>query len=95
MERRTRRPHGIRSRKISVSVSEEDLKVLTARAKRMHRGNLSAVVHDMVAALKREEALDELLGMLGGDRVTEEEMQKLRNEIAAAPPGPRKRRSAA
>jgi len=95
MERRTRRPHGIRSRKISVSVSEDDLKVLTARAKRMHRGNLSAVVHDMVVALKREEALDELLGMLGGDRVTEEEMQKLRNEIAAAPPGPRKRRSAA
>jgi hypothetical protein len=95
MEPRTRRPHGIRSRKISVSVSAEDLKVLTARAKRMHRGNLSAVVHDMVAALRREDALDELLGMLGGDRVTEDSMQKLRNEIAAAPLGPRKRRSAA
>lgn len=76
-------------------MSEEDLKVLSARAKRVHRGNLSAVVHEMVAALKREEALDELLGVLGGDRVTEEEMQKLRKEIAAAPTGPRKRRSAA
>jgi hypothetical protein len=76
-------------------VSAEDLKILSARAKRMHRGNLSAVVHEMVAALKREEALDELLETLGGDRVTEEEMQRLRNEIAAAPTGPRKRRSAA
>jgi hypothetical protein len=61
----------------------------------MHHGNLSAVVHEMVAALKREEALDELLGMLGGEPVTEEEMQKLRNEMAAAPTGRRKRRSAA
>lgn len=78
-----------------MSVSEEDLAVLTARAKRMHRGNLSAVVHDMVVALKREQALDELLGVLGADRVTEKEMVKLRQEIAAAKPGPRRRRSAA
>ena len=95
MKKGTRRPHGIRSRKISVSVSEEDLAVLSARAKRMHRGNLSAVVHDMVVALKREQALDELLGVLGGDRVTAEEMLKLRQEIAATKPGPRRRRAAA
>jgi hypothetical protein len=95
MQKGTRRPHGIRSRKISVSVSEEDLAVLSARARRMHRGNLSAVVHDMVVALKREQALDELLGMLGGDRVTETEMLKLRQEIAAAKPGARRRRPAA
>jgi hypothetical protein len=95
MQARTRRPHGIRSRKISVSVSADDLRVLSARAKRMHRGNLSAVVHEMVAALKREEALDELLEVLGGTSVTAEEMQKLRSEVAATPTGPRKRRSAA
>ena len=95
MKARTRRPHGIHSRKISVSVSAEDLEVLSARAKRVHHGNLSAVVHEMVATLKREEALDELLEMLGGERVTDEEMQKLRNEIAAVPTGRRKRRSAA
>jgi hypothetical protein len=95
MEQRARRPHGIRSRKISVSVSEDDLKVLSARAKRMHRGNLSAVVHEMVATLKREEALDEVLEMLGGGKVTEVDLQELRKEIAAAPTGPRKRRPAA
>lgn len=95
MQKGTRRAHGIRSRKISVSVSAEDLAVLSARAKRMHRGNLSAVVHDMVVALKREQALDELLGELGADRVTEADKQKLREEIAAAKPGARKRRSAA
>lgn len=95
MQKGARRPHGIRSRKISVSVSEDDLAVLLARAKRVHRGNVSAVVHDMVVALKREQALDELLGVLGGDRVTAEEMSKLREEIAAAKPAPRKRRRAA
>ncbi len=69
--------------------------MLSARAKRLHHGNVSAVVHEMVAALKREEALDELVVMLGAERVTEAEMQTLRHEIAAAPAGRRKRRSAA
>jgi hypothetical protein len=98
MQKRARRPHGINSRKISVSVSEDDLKVLSARAKRLHRGNISATVHEMVATLKREEAADEVLGMLGGDQVTEEEMQAVRDEIAtagAARQKPRKRRTAA
>lgn len=84
MQKRARRPHGIRSRKISVSVSEDDLRVLRARAKRLHRGNLSAVVHEMAAAVKREEAADELLKMLGGDRITEGELQAIRDEVAAA-----------
>ena len=91
MEKRRRAPHGIRSRKISVSVSEADLKVLAARAKRVHHGNLSAVVHEMVETLRREEALGELLGLLGGDGVTEKEMLALRREIAEAKAGPKKR----
>jgi hypothetical protein len=94
MEERARRPHGIRSRKVSISVSEEDLRVLSARAKRLHRGNLSAVVHEMVASLRREEAADELLEMLGAERVTPAEMQRLRDEVAA-PPTPRRKRGSA
>jgi hypothetical protein len=95
MNPRSRREHGIRSRKISVSVSEEDLAVLSARAARVHRGNLSAVVHEMAAAVRREEAADELLEMLGGERVTEEEMQRVRDEVAAAPLAPRRKRRVA
>jgi hypothetical protein len=65
-------------------VSEADLRVLSARAKRVHRGNLSAVVHELVLALKRQEAADQLLEMLGGDSVTEREMQAMREEISSA-----------
>lgn len=91
MKPRSRRPNGIRSRKISVSVSDDDFRVLTARAKRLYRGNLSAVVHEMAAAVKREEAADELLAMLGGDRISDSDMAEIRAEVAAAPLGRRKR----
>lgn len=95
MEKRGRRPHGIRSRKISVSLSEDDLKVLTARAKRLHRGNLSAVVHDLVATLKREEAVEHLVETLGADAVTDEELEALRAEVTGAAVHRRKPRPAA
>jgi hypothetical protein len=85
MQKRSRRAHGIQSRKISISVSEDDLRVLHARAKRVHAGNVSAVIHDMVATLRREEAIDELLEVLGGDRVSNEEIQAIRDEVAATP----------
>ena len=89
------RAHGIKSRKISISVSEEDLAVLTQRAARAHGGNVSAVVHELVVALKRNEAADQLLDLLDGDRVTEREMQAIRDEIAGPRARPRKRRTAA
>ena len=96
MQQRRRRPHGIESRKISISVSKADLDVLSGRAKRVHGGNISAVVHEMIAALRREEAADDLLEMLGGERITDEEMQSVRDEVAAAlRRPPRKRRKAA
>lgn len=95
MQPRARRPHGIGTRKISVSVTEDDLKVLVARAKRAHRGNVSAVLHDLVTTLRREEAMDRLLAKLGADSVTEDELQRLRDEIAAAPLVRSKRRPAA
>jgi hypothetical protein len=76
-------------------VSEEDLKVLSRQADRLYRGNVSALVHDMVAALKRERAADDLLDFLGGEGVTEREVQAVRDEVAAAPVKRRKRRRAA
>ena len=95
MEKRSRRPHGLHTKKISVSISADDLKTLSARARRVHRGNLSAVVHEMVATLKREEALDSLFKELGADQVSEAAMDGARAELAAVPKVKRRRRRAA
>ena len=84
MQTRSRRPRGIHSKKISVSVSAEDLVVLAARAKRVHGGNISAVLHDLVDTLRREQAADEVLEMLGGAPVTPAQMQDVRNELYGA-----------
>lgn len=75
-----RRAQGLRTKKISISVSEDDLKVLTARAKRLYGGNISAVVHDLARAARQGEALDALLEALGGERVTDAEMDAIRAE---------------
>jgi hypothetical protein len=95
MQQRTRRAHGLRARKISISVSRDDLRVLSSAARRKYGGNVSALVHAMIVTLQREEAMDDLLRSLDADRVSGAELQKLREEIAAAPTGRRKRRSAA
>ena len=92
METRSRRTHGIRSRKVSISVSEADLAVLVARARRLHRNNVSAVVHEMVESLKREEALDHLIGKLGGADHSDAELDALRAEMVGKPTGPVRRR---
>jgi hypothetical protein len=75
-----------------VSVSAEDLETLSLQAKRLHRGNVSALVHDMIVALKRGQAADDLLDLLGGNAVTEGDIQAVRDEVAAAPTKHRRRR---
>lgn len=96
MQKKTRRPHGIGTRKISVSITEADLRVVTAQAKRLYRGNVSAVLHDMVETLRRQRALDELIESFGSAPATEAELEALRAEIAAgAPKRDRRRRPAA
>lgn len=94
MQKRARRPHGIKSRKISVSLSEADLELVVAFAEQRHRGNVSAAFHDMVDTLRRQQALDHLIESFGGAPATKAELDALRAEIAAAPL-PRRRRRAA
>lgn len=95
MQNRKRRPHGIKTRKVSISVSADDLRVLSSRAKRMHSGNVSAVVHEMVDAIRRLEAADRALELLGGHRVTERDLEAIRQEVSLARRGGRRRRPAA
>src|SRR5438105_2356029 len=45
------------TRKVSLSVHEEDLRLLKDRAKRVHHGNVSAVFAELIARIRREEAL--------------------------------------
>lgn len=90
---RGRRPQGLKGRKLSVFVSAADAATLSSQAKRTHRGNVSAVIADLIAALRRQQAADGVLRELGGDRVTEEDVAAIRREVATA--GRRRRRSAA
>ena len=92
MQKRSRRPHGTNTRKISLSVSADDLKVLVAHARRDHRGNVSAVVHDMVETLRRQAAMDRLLRRLGAHEISDEEMEDARAELFGARPAAAKPR---
>jgi len=80
--------------KVSVTVTAEDLKLLRARAKRLHRGNLSAAVADGVSRLREEEATHRLLQRLDApplsDARYEEIVREWRGE--APPAGKRSRR---
>ncbi len=102
MQKRTRRQHGIKSRKVSISVSADDLRLFMRRARQKHGGNLSAVIHELAGSLRREEAADRLFRLLGNPKFTEEELARIREEIERAPTGyeatrrrPRQRRRAA
>ncbi len=76
-------------------MSEEDLGYLTARAERLHGGNLSAVVHELVEWEKRNDAADKFLATYGKDVIiTEADMQAIRDEWAAPPARPPKRKRA-
>lgn len=45
------------TKKVSLSVNRVDLEMLKERAKRAHGGNLSAVFSEMIARIRREEAM--------------------------------------
>jgi hypothetical protein len=66
-----KRKNGIKAVKVSVSVAEEDLKILKKRAKRLYDGNLSAVIHELAQKAKRQEAMERLIASFGGSSLTD------------------------
>lgn len=52
--------------KISISVDRADLAVLRKRAARLHGGNVSAVIAEIIQRAKEQEGLSDLLDWLGG-----------------------------
>jgi hypothetical protein len=60
--------------KVSVSIDRADLAVLRKRARRLYRGNLSAVVAEGIRRIREEEGREALVAWLGdaGEASTEE-----------------------
>ena len=70
------------TRKVSLAVHEDDLKMLKERAKRVHQGNVSAVFADLIARIRREEALRKAFEWYGEPIVlTEDDRARIDREI--------------
>jgi hypothetical protein len=77
--------------KVSVTVTAEDLKLLRARAKRLHGGNLSAAVADGVSRLREEEATHRLLQRLDAPPLSDARYEEIVSEWRGEPPAAGKR----
>jgi hypothetical protein len=80
--------------KISISLDRDDLKALKKRAKRLHGGNVSAVVAELAADARLLEGMNDLVGWLGGPSLTDADQAKLDREMHK-PSRPKKSRKAA
>lgn len=75
-----------RTERISVSVDRADLAILRKRAKRLHGGNVSAVIAEIIARAKEQEGLADLLDWLGGPAtMTLAEQDEIDRELLGLP----------
>lgn len=79
--------------KISISLQTTDAASLRKRAKRLHGGNLSAVIAELAADAALLEGMHELVERLGGPILTDEMRRELDRAWAAPAPPARKRRA--
>jgi hypothetical protein len=77
--------------KISISLDREDLAALKKRAKRLYRGNVSAVIAELAADARLLEGMTELVTWLGGPTLTDEDRTAIDRELRGDPPATRKR----
>jgi hypothetical protein len=80
------------TQKISVSLSRSDLAALKKRAKRLHAGNVSAVISELAADAALLEGMHDLVNWLGGPSLTDHERQAIDREWAARPRVPKRTR---
>ena len=67
--------------KVSVSLDRSDLAMLRKRARRLYKGNLSAVIAEGVQRVREEEGRQALLAWLGDAAdATPAELQAIRDE---------------
>jgi hypothetical protein len=80
--------------KVSVTIDKDKLRMLRKRAKRLHGGNLSAVIDEATEHLRRLEAMDEYLDHVGAPQLAREELDAIHAEwLGEVKPKRRKRRS--
>lgn len=84
------------TKKLSVSVHEDDVRLLERRAKRMYGGNVSAVFAELIATVRRQEAWRKAVALYGRPIVvTDEEREAIDRELLGeAPQAPTRRRRA-
>lgn len=77
--------------KVSISLNRDDLAALKKRAKRLHGGNVSAVIAELAADARQLEAMNELVDWLGGPDLTDEDRVRLDREMRGESPSPTKK----
>jgi hypothetical protein len=85
----------VETTKVSIAITNDDLRIFRARAARLHGGNLSAAIADAAAKLRREEAAHRLLKRLGAAPLSDERAAELDAELEAPAPKKSRRRRAA
>ncbi len=66
--------------KVSFTIQKDKLRLLQKRAKRLHGGNLSAVIDEATEHLQRLEALDDFLEHVKAPELTPEERSAIHAE---------------
>lgn len=83
-----------RTVKVSISIDKGDLAVLRRRARKSHRGNLSAAFSEAARLIRQREARTRLIDMLGGPTLTASAAGTIDAEQAEHPDQPKKSRRA-
>ncbi len=81
--------------KLSISIADDDLRWLERRAKRLHRGNLSAAVAEQTRLARHHEALGVMLDRLGVPELSEPESDAWIAEIDGRAKKAKRRKRAA
>ena len=75
------------TQKVSLSVHDDDLAMLKARARRLHGGNVSAVFAELIATARRQEAWAKAVAWYGKPiSMTDEERAQIDHELLGDPP---------
>ena len=77
---------------VSITIDKEKLRLLRKRAKRLHGGNLSAVIDEATAHLRRLEAMGDYLEHVGAPELTDEQFEETRAEWHGQPKPKRRAR---
>ncbi len=74
------------TKKVSLSIHQDDLALVTKRAKRLHKGNVSAVFSEFIEQMKRQEAWEKAVAWYGRPLVlTAIEQAQIDREILGEP----------